>query len=214
MIIRPNLPSHGAVTHTHTRIHARSKPHHDRSSSFFPPHIPFHPLTAWKRLDRPQAGSRGKNASLLIIQYPRDAPGERERNRVFTSTRRLESVSPARRKELLSLHSPSLPPSRRNENLRSRNATQFVSKFHLESSLFEFFPLPLLRNTFHTPRVARNVKREREREVLQRLGARGQLEIVPNNRGTRWTVHSYLAGWISPSPLLSAPIRFYLRIPR
>lgn len=89
MIIRPNLPSHGAHQGTgHTLI---------SFSSLFLPFffslsrararalILFHPLTVpasgWKLgsgSDRPQAGSRGKNASLLIIQYARDAPGESE----------------------------------------------------------------------------------------------------------------------------------------
>ena len=46
------------------------------------------------------------------------------------------------------------------------------------------------------------------------MAARGQLEIVPNNRGTTLDpVHSYLsAGWIAPFAG-SASLRFY-RIPR
>lgn len=89
--------------HTYTHAHAIPSPHHDRSSSFFFP-SPSVFLSTLSRLrnasDRPQAGSRGKNASLLIIQYARDAPGKRERERIYLPlpTRRLESISLGRRK--------------------------------------------------------------------------------------------------------------------
>lgn len=72
--------------HTYTHAHAIPSPHHDRSSSFFflPPSVFLSTLSRLRNAsDRPQAGSRGKNASLLIIQYARDAPGKRERERGY-----------------------------------------------------------------------------------------------------------------------------------
>ena len=44
--------------HTYTHAHAIPSPHHDRSSSFFPPplRVPFHPLTASKCLGSPPGG--------------------------------------------------------------------------------------------------------------------------------------------------------------
>lgn len=180
--------------------------------------------------NRPQAGSRGKNASLLIIQYARDAPGKggREREReedTFTST------YPASRKYFPWKKEKEPPPfplleksPRKDECCEFKETFEFIPDRYI---LFAFFSPKSgtkpreTSSTYLPPRVARNV-RERKREggrenvgspqVGAAMGARGQLEIVPNNRGTRWTVHSYLAGWILLS-LRSDPLP-YLRIPR
>lgn len=91
------LPSHGPSVSASSRVHTCAHPDTYLLSSFLRDAYayPFHPLLpclpclpfarsctlgSWKCLDAPRrpAGSRGKNATLLIIKYARDAVWERE----------------------------------------------------------------------------------------------------------------------------------------
>lgn len=99
MIIRPSLPSHGPVSassRVHTCVSRRPIP---TLLLFCGTHAyPFHPpsspvpsrvsarscmVGSWKCLGAPRrsAGSRGKNATLLIIKYARDGTQERRGGR-------------------------------------------------------------------------------------------------------------------------------------
>lgn len=97
---------------TYTQAHATPSPIMIAPLPFFSPIFLSTLSRLRSALDRPQAGSRGKNASLLIIQYARDAPGKRERERerrIYLPTRRLESISlKKKKKNPLSFSSPLL----------------------------------------------------------------------------------------------------------
>lgn len=167
--------------------------------------------------------------NMLAMHLERERERERRRIHLPLPTRRLESISLGRRKKNLHL-SPSSPfpllekSPRKDERCEFKETFEFIPGRYI---LFAFFSPKSgtkpreTSSTYLPPRVARNV-RERKGEggrenvgspqVGAAMGARGQLEIVPNNRGTRWMVHSYLAGWILLS-LRSDPLP-YLRIPR
>lgn len=166
--------------------------------------------------------------NMLAMHLERERERER-RIHLPLPTRRLESISLGRRKK--NLHLPPSPPfplleksPRKDERCEFKETFEFIPGRYILLAFFSPKSGTKPRETSSTylpPRVARNV-RERKGEggrenvgspqVGAAMGARGQLEIVPNNRGTRWTVHSYLAGWILLS-LRSDPLP-YLRIPR
>lgn len=108
---------------------------------FLPPSMFLSTLSRLRNAsDRPQAGSRGKNASLLIIQYARDAPGKRERERIYLPlpTRRLESISLGRRKNKKRNLSPFplLFLSSKRKIFGSRTERAFKETFEFISNFF------------------------------------------------------------------------------
>lgn len=195
---------------------------------FFPPTF----LSTLSRLrsasNRPQAGSRGKNASLLIIQYARDAPGkgERERERGGYIYLYLPGVSKVFPLEEGKKTSTFLPPplSLSSKNLRGRTSVASLKRrsnlYRVGIFCWHFSPPKAEQNHARLPprtyplgwRVT--LEREREREggrmlILHRLGPRWEpaanwkLSLITGEHVGRSTPISR-GGYCS----LSVPIRF------
>lgn len=129
--------------HTYTHAHAIPSPHHDRSSSFFPPplRVPFHPLTASKCLGSPPGGvSWQKCIAAYHTICSRCNWKEKERERIYLPlpTRRLESISLGRRKNKKRNLSPFplLFLSSKRKIFGSRTERAFKETFEFISNFF------------------------------------------------------------------------------
>lgn len=213
--------------HTCTHAHAIPSSHHDRSSSFFPPHVPFHPLTASKCLESPPGGvSWQKCIAAYHTICSRCTWKGREREREGYIYLYLPGVSKVFPLEEGKKTSTFLPPplSLSSKNLRERTSVASLKRrsnlYRVGIFCWHFSPPKAEQNHARLPprtyplgwRVT--LEREREREggrmlVLHRLGPRWEpaanwkLSLITGEHVGRSTPISR-GGYCS----LSVPIRF------